>query len=278
MGIRGEKVNQIDALKKNACIIRYGILDMVIRSQYGFLGSCYSCVDLVTALGGLNDVRCFEQKNSCLIISKGHVAPVYYICHEFFTGENLDSVENYARLGSLLQAHPNSRIFGQIVVPSGSLGLAVPAALGYAIGLYYKHDSRKVYILVGDGELQEGIVFEAILALCRIHIEVNVSLIVDVNGKQSGGNVEKNDLMKDLLNKLPIDFYEIEGNSMTSVVECLSKVQRKQGMSIIWANTTRGAGIPDFNVDSRMSYIPSEQQAQLWRNFLSKQINLKKNE
>lgn len=196
----------MDALLKKqleitACKVRIGIIEGVFNAKSGHPGGSLSIADLLTYLyfARLNVYpdKPNEEQRDRFVLSKGHTAPALYSVlaqKGFFDPSELKSLRH---IGAMLQGHPCIEIPG-VDMSSGSLGQGISVACGMALSALVSGDTFKVYTVLGDGEIQEGQVWEA--AMFASHYELdNLIAIVDNNGLQIDGNV------KDVMSPYPID-------------------------------------------------------------------------
>lgn len=190
------------ALKKNANEIRKGIVTAVYSAKSGHPGGSLSAADILTYLY-------FEELNidpkdpkkadrDRFVLSKGHIAPGLYstLAHRgYFPVEDLKTLRH---VGSYLQGHPDMKHIPGVDMSSGSLGQGISAAVGMALSAKLSHDDYRVYTLLGDGEIQEGQVWEASMFAGHRKLD-NLVVIVDNNGLQIDGNIA------DVCSPYPID-------------------------------------------------------------------------
>ena len=175
-----------------ACKVRHGILDGVFSAKAGHPGGSLSATELFTYLY-FKEMR-IDPKNpkwedrDRFVLSKGHTAPGMYaaLAHRgFFPVEDLPTLRH---VGSYLQGHPNMNYVPGVDRSTGSLGQGLSAAVGMALGAKYQNKDFRVYALMGDGEIQEGQIWEACMAAAHYKLD-NLVAIVDNNGLQIDGNV-----------------------------------------------------------------------------------------
>ena len=189
-------------LQKTANEIRKGIIEAVHSAKSGHPGGSLSAADIFTYLY-------FEEMNidpadpgkpdrDRFVLSKGHVAPGYYSVlanRGFFPVEDLKTLR---KVGSYLQGHPDKKHIPGVDMSSGSLGQGISAAVGMALSAKLSNDSYRTYTLLGDGEIQEGQVWEAAMFAGARKLD-NLVVIVDNNGLQIDGNIA------DVCSPYPID-------------------------------------------------------------------------
>lgn len=174
--------------------VRKNIIEMLCESKSGHPGGSLSCADIVTYLYyekmniDVNNPK-WEQRDR-FVLSKGHAAPALYsVLAEkgFFPKEELKTLR---KTGGLLQGHPDSKHVPGVDVSTGSLGQGISNAVGMALGLKAQNNNARVYAVLGDGELQEGLVWEASMAAAHYKLD-NLVAIVDFNGLQIDGKNEE---------------------------------------------------------------------------------------
>lgn len=237
-------------LQKMANDIRKGIVTAVHSAKSGHPGGSLSAADIFTYLY-------FEEMNvdtkapdkadrDRFVLSKGHVAPAYYstLAHKgFFPVEDLTTLR---KVGSYLQGHPDKKHIPGVDMSSGSLGQGVSAAVGMALSAKLSDDAYRVYTLLGDGEIQEGQVWEAAMFAGARKLD-NLVVIVDNNGLQIDGNIE------DVCSPYPIDkkfeafnfhVINIDGNDFDQIDAAFKEARATKGMpTAIIAHTVKGKGV-----------------------------------
>ena len=180
-------------LKKMANEIRKDVIISVYNAKSGHPGGSLSSADLLTYLyfEEMNVDPINPQKNDRdrFVLSKGHVAPVYYSTlanRGFFPIEDLKTLR---KLGSYLQGHPDKKNIPGVDMSTGSLGQGISAAVGMAISAKLSNDNYRTYTLLGDGEIQEGQVWEAAMMAGHRKLD-NLEVIIDNNGLQIDGKID----------------------------------------------------------------------------------------
>lgn len=237
---------------ENLCrTVRSDIVTMVHRAGSGHPGGSLSAVELMVGLyfGGQ---MCVDPQNpewegrDRFLLSKGHVAPVLYSVlarKGFFPVEELWTLR---RLGSSLQGHPHRGSTPGLDCSSGSLGQGLSIANGLALGFKKQGRSNRVYCLLGDGELQEGQVWEAIMTSAQHKLD-NLCAIADYNHVQLDGAVEEIKALGDLCAKWH-DFgwnvLEVDGHDMNAVLRAYEMARAFRGKpTVLIANTVKGKGV-----------------------------------
>lgn len=242
-------MSTIKELEKKARIIRLGILEAIGEGQKSHLGGSMSSADLVTALYFHKMRHTHENpkdpKRDRLIFSKGHAVLAQYAALAecgYFPKEELKKTKT---LGSLLQGHPEIRTPG-IEANTGSLGQGLSIGLGMALGAKLDHKSYKVYVILGDGELAEGQIWEAANTASFYKVD-NLIAIVDYNKLQAVGFLKKRYDLGDIRGKFNIfgwKTFEIDGHNIEEIVNTLDEIDSIKGLpSAIIAHTIKGKGI-----------------------------------
>ena len=238
-------------LQKTANEVRKGIVTAVYSAKAGHPGGSLSAADLFTYLY-------FEEMNidpkdphkpdrDRFVLSKGHTAPGLYstLAHRgYFPVEDL---KTFRHVGSYLQGHPDMKHIPGVDMSSGSLGQGISAAVGMALSAKLSGDSYRVYTLLGDGEIQEGQVWEASMFAGHRKLD-NLVVIVDNNGLQIDGKIE------DVCSPYPIDkkfeafnFHVInvaDGNDFDQLKAALDEARATKGMpTAIIMKTVKGKGV-----------------------------------
>ncbi|MBN2897453.1 MAG: transketolase [Clostridia bacterium] len=237
-------------LNKTANVIRQDIVKMIHAANSGHPGGSLSAADIMTALYfevmDIDPANPKKESRDKFVLSKGHAAPVVYATlarRGFFPVEEL---MNLRQTGAMLQGHPDMKAIPGIEMSTGSLGQGLSAAVGMAIAGQLNKDGKYVYALLGDGELNEGIIWEATMAAAHYKLG-NLIAFVDYNGLQIDG---KND---DVMGIKPLDkkfeafgwdVQIVDGHSIEAIVAAVEKAKTVAGQpSMIIANTVKGKGV-----------------------------------
>ena len=259
---------RIVELEETARLLRVAIVKALHKSQSGHTGGSLSVIDMVTALYfhkmRHNPANPSWEGRDRFVLSKGHAAPAQYVALAeagYFPKEDLMLLR---RLGSHLQGHPDSKGTPGVEVPTGSLGQGLSMAVGMALGLRLDARENRVYTVLGDGELQEGQVWEAAMAAGHYRLD-NLCAMVDANGLQIDGAVAK------VMNVAPIadkfrafgwNVVEIDGHDMAAIVGALDGAETVKGVpTMIVAATVKGKGVSFFeNKASYHGVPPSDEE------------------
>ncbi len=239
-----EEIIKLNSIAKN---IRKDIIEMIYNAKSGHPGGSLSCTDLLVCLYHykLNlNVDKNGNRIDKFILSKGHASAAYYAILSskgFIPHEDLITFRKY---DSYLEGHPSNKIVG-IDTSSGSLGQGLSIANGMALSKKVFNEEGKVYCLVGDGELEEGQIWEALMTANKYRLN-NLTMIIDNNGLQIDGSVNSVKKLENLNEKLEsFGFYvqTIDGHDYEDILKALDNVGKKDMPNCIIANTVKGKGI-----------------------------------
>ncbi len=237
-------------LRRIALDIRKDVLRMISMADSGHLGSAFSCVDILVYLYfylmNINPDEPGWRERDRFVLSKGHACPSLYAVlarRGYFERQEL---WNYRRLGSLLQGHPAYMTALGIDAPSGSLGMGIGISCGMALALRKTSPQSRIYCLVGDGELQEGSCWEALMTASHWKLD-NLYVIVDRNGLQMEGRTEEIKALEPLREKFQaFGFFcsETCGHDYPSIDRAFAEASDSRGMpKAIIARTKWGRGV-----------------------------------
>ena len=230
--------------------VRKDIIKMISAAGSGHPGGSLSCTELITAVYftqmNVDPADPKDPDRDRFVLSKGHCAPALYsvLAHRgFFPVEELASLR---KLHSRLQGHPDSKKLPGVDVATGSLGQGVSLAVGMALAGKYQNKSYKVYALTGDGEIQEGQVWEAFMSAAHYKLD-NLTVMIDKNGLQIDGTNDQVMSLGDLHAKLEAFGFNVielaDGNDIAQVVDALNAPAVPGKPKCIIANTVKGKGV-----------------------------------
>jgi transketolase len=239
-----------ERLEARALRIREHVVDMCAGPEGGHLGGSMSIVELLTALYfevlRVDPERPDDPERDVLVLSKGHAAPALYAAlaeRGFFPVEELDS---YARQGSRFAGHPIRAVPG-VEMPTGSLGHGLALGAGFALAARLDGSDRRTFVILGDGELQEGSVWEAALGAAGLGLDRLVA-VVDRNELQLTGRTESICPLEPLAEKWRSFGWavrEVDGHDLAAVLPALASAPWRPGSpSLLLAHTVKGQGIP----------------------------------
>lgn len=230
--------------------IRVDVVKAVHNASSGHPGGSLSAADIVTALYfkemNIDPENPKMENRDKFILSKGHAAPVQYAAlaeRGYFPVEDMMSLR---KLGSNFQGHPNMHKVPGVEMSTGSLGQGISVCVGMAIGNKLNNNPGRIYTLLGDGELQEGLVWEAAMSAAHYKLD-NLCAIVDNNGLQIDGKNE------DVMNIYPVDekfaafgwnVIKIDGHNFDEIFDAFDKARAcKDKPTVIIAKTVKGKGV-----------------------------------
>ncbi|MBD5096132.1 MAG: transketolase [Lachnospiraceae bacterium] len=251
--IKYERNNfQMDKLNlmKKANEVRQGIISSVHSAKSGHPGGSLSAADIFTYLYfeemNVNPANPEDEERDRFVLSKGHTAPGYYAAlaiKGFFPTEDLTGLRH---IGSVLQGHPDMKHIPGVDMSSGSLGQGLSVAVGMALAARMRGKAYRTYCLCGDGEIQEGQIWEAAMFAGHRKLD-NLVVIVDNNNLQIDGTVEE------VCSPYPIDekfkafgfhVITINGNDFDEIDSAFKEAKNTKGMpTAIIANTVKGKGV-----------------------------------
>jgi transketolase len=268
-------MNQIEKLTKICSQVRRDIVRMVHGCQSGHPGGSLGCVELFVALyfeimKHNKDFQMNGNNEDLFFLSNGHISPVFYSVLARSGYFPIDELKTFRKIDSRLQGHPTTheKLPG-VRVASGSLGQGLSVAIGSALTKRLNSDPHIIYCLCGDGELQEGQMWEAIMYAGSKKVN-NLILSVDVNRQQICGSTEDILDLGDLTEKFSAFNWEVievtEGNNITAVLNSLknAKSMTSNGKPIcVLLNTEMGYGV-DYMMGSHKWHgiAPNDEQLQ----------------
>lgn len=265
------KVTDVKELENIAKSVRRGIIEQVYYGKSGHPGGSLSCADILTVLYfNQMNINPEEPKASArdrFVLSKGHASPALYsvLAHRGYF--DIEELKTFRGLESRLQGHPDMNKISGVDMTTGSLGQGLSAANGMALSSKLNSDGLRVYCLVGDGEIQEGQIWEAVMTSAHYKLD-NLCLIVDNNNLQIDGEVDKVKNIYPLEEKFKSFGFEtikIDGHNIAEIIEALKTAKKIKGKpTVIIANTIKGKGVSFMeNQASWHGKAPNEEQYKL---------------
>ena len=237
-------------LQMEACKVRMGVIEATHGAKAGHPGGSLSAADVFTYLYfkemNIDPQNPKWEERDRFVLSKGHTAPGLYaaLAHRgFFPVEDLPTLRH---IDSYLQGHPNMNTVPGVDMSTGSLGQGVSVAVGMALGAKYQGKSYRVYTLLGDGEIQEGQVWEACMAASHYKLD-NLCVIVDNNGLQIDGDIAKVMSPYPIVDKLEAFGFHVEavdGHDFEALEAAFQKAKQVKGQpTVLIAKTVKGKGV-----------------------------------
>ncbi|WMJ83751.1 transketolase [Oscillospiraceae bacterium LTW-04] len=243
----------IKELSARALELKRIALTMIYEAQSGHPGGSFSAADIIAALYfhelNIDPENPKWADRDRFVLSKGHVCPILYAalgCRHFFPEEVLHTLRQE---GSMLQGHPDMKKCPGIDISTGSLGQGAACAVGMALAGKRDHKDYRVFTMVGDGEIDEGIVWEGMMTAYKYQLD-NYVLILDNNGLQLDGTTDQVMPHINLTTKAQafgFDTYEIDGHNMVEILDTFDKIHKARNgkPKFINAHTIKGKGV-DF--------------------------------
>ncbi len=229
--------------------LRLTVLEMNHKAGSGHTGGSYSCAEIVTVL--YNDFMRIKSNNPTweqrdrFVLSKGHAAPTLYATlarKGFFDKKELETLR---QTGTILQGHPCMQKCPGIDMSMGSLGLGASVGVGMALTTKMKNEDWRIYVVCGDGELDEGQNWEAFASIAKWNLS-NLTVIIDKNNVQLDGTKEEimpiNDL-KGKLNSFGLETMECNGHNCDDLKKTIQSANESNNPVVVIANTVKGKGV-----------------------------------
>ena len=240
----------IKELTKKAVEVRKGIIEAVYWAQSGHPGGSLSVADILTVL--YFDEMNIDEKNpnwedrDRLVLSKGHCSPALYSCLANRGYFPIEDLKTFRKIDSYLQGHPDKNKVPGVDMTTGSLGQGLSAANGMAIAAKMDNKDYRVYCILGDGEIEEGQIWEAAMTSNKYKLD-NLCVIVDNNNLQIDGTIEE------VMSSYPIDekfrsfgfeIIKIDGHDIEEITKAFEVAKNIKGKpTCIIAKTVKGKGI-----------------------------------
>jgi transketolase len=263
----------VTELQGMAAQLRYDVVRMIHEAGDGHPGPSMSCADLIAALYfavmRTDPAHPDAPGRDRLVLSKGHACPVLYAAlarRGYFPPELLPTLRE---LGSILQGHPDMVKTPGVDMTAGSLGHGISTGLGLAAAARYTGADYHVYVITGDGEMEEGLIWEAVMTASR-YGQGNLVVLCDCNNEQSGGKVTEISRVHPLAPKFQQFGWhtqEIDGHDMAAILSALEAAKHERGRpSLIACNTVKGKAVPYMEGDNTWhKKTPTAEQVELAR-------------
>lgn len=244
---QGDTDQELEKLAKQATVMRKQIIDMISLTKSAHMGCGLSIADILTVVyGKFIDIELVKQQSASrdyFFLSKGHAASALYSILSLHGIIPKELLNTYCQNGSPLLGHPVRNAFPGVEASTGSLGHGLAMAVGVALAAKQDKLNNQIYVLVGDGESEEGSIWEAVIVATRFQLD-NLTIIVDYNNLQGYSKVEE---------LVPGGFYEkfkgfgcdtveVSGHNHRKLITALSRKTKNKPKAII-AHTIKGYGI-----------------------------------
>ena len=277
-------LNRIKLLENKAIQIRKELLQMIYNSGTGHTGGSLSSVDILVAL--YYEIMEIDPQNpkwelrDRFVLSKGHSVEGYYTILADLGFFPKDELKYFCKFNSSLIGHPSVKVPG-IEMNTGSLGHGLSIAVGMALAGKMDDKNYKVYVLMGDGELAEGSIWEGAMSANHYKLD-NLVGIVDRNKLQISGDTENIMSLENLEAKWRAFGWSVitlDGNNIKELIKKLKEIPMdKDKPHVIIANTIKGKGVPFIENNPKWHHkVPNEEQLKEALEILDYQLNIKKN-
>lgn len=241
---------QYQELEKMATQIRKDIVEMINAAGSGHPGGSLSAADILTALYfekmNIDPENPKLENRDKFILSKGHAAPVLYSALARRGYFSPDELLKLRKMGSILQGHPDMKGIPGVEMSTGSLGQGFSTSVGMALASKLDKKDNRIYVLLGDGEINEGLVWEAAMAAAHYKLD-NLTAILDYNGLQIDGKNE------DVMSTKPVDekwrsfgwnVIEIDGHNFEEIINAFNEAEKtNEKPTMVIAKTIKGKGV-----------------------------------
>ena len=244
------KITKVEALKKIANDIRKGVIESVYNGKSGHPGGSLSCADILTVLYfnqmNLDPKEPLAEGRDRLVLSKGHCSPALYstLAEKGFFDRKL--LNDFRNINSNLQGHPDMNKIPGVDMTTGSLGQGLSVSVGMALASKMESMGCRVYCLMGDGELEEGQVWEAAMAASKNKLD-NLCVIVDNNNLQIDGSIKEVAGLTNIDSKFEsfgFNVINVNGHDIEELIISFEKAKEVKGMpTAIIAKTIKGKGV-----------------------------------
>ena len=262
------KIKDVNELQKYANRIRQGVIKAVYSAKSGHPGGSLSIAEILAVLY-FNQMNIDEKNPKAkgrdrLVLSKGHTAPALYSALALRGFFDMDELSNFRNINSNLQGHPDMKNIPGVDASTGSLGQGLSIANGMALGSKQDSEGVRVYCICGDGEIQEGQIWEAAMTASHYKLD-NLCLIIDNNNLQIDGKVNE------VMSVYPIDekfksfgfeTINVDGHNIQELMSAFEQAKKVKGKpTAIIANTIKGKGVSFMeNEASWHGKAPNEEQ------------------
>ena len=236
-------------LEEIACKVRIGIIDGVHAAKAGHPGGSLSIAEILTYLYfkemNINPENPKDPKRDRFVLSKGHAAPALYATLALRGFFPVDELITLRQIGSRLQGHPDMKNIPGVDMSTGSLGQGISTAVGMALSSKHFGDNYNVYTILGDGEIEEGQVWEAAMFASNKNLS-NLTAFIDLNNLQIDGTIDEVNSAKPVDKKFEAFGWHviaIDGHDFDAIEAALAEAKTVDKPVAIIANTTKGKGV-----------------------------------
>lgn len=244
------KITNINALELKANEVRKGVIEAVYHAQSGHPGGSLSCTDILTVLYfnqmNVEPKKPHDMNRDRLVLSKGHCSSALYSVLALKGYFGKEELKSFRKLDSFLQGHPDMKKVLGVDMTTGSLGQGLSTAVGMAIASKMDGAGCRVYCILGDGEIEEGQVWEACMAAYKNKLD-NLCVVLDYNGLQIDGKIEDVSGLDNIEGKFrSFGFHvlTVDGHDISQLIDSFDTAKQKKGVpTVIIAKTIKGKGV-----------------------------------
>ena len=245
-------------MKINPNKLRKHVLDMVYEKQSGHIGGSFSMAEITAYL--YNNYNLITPNKDKFILSKGHAVPILYaVLYEL---GHINTLENFREVNSPLQGHPDKIRLDLMHATTGALGQGLSIAIGHALACKTKNLDNKIFCVLGDGEVQEGQIWEAFMLAPKYELD-NLVCFIDYNKSQNDGYVKDILDMGDLKSKIKSfgwDTYVIYGHDLEDIDSVMSGLRNHKKPICIILDTVKGKGVSFMEEPEWHAKAPNEEE------------------
>lgn len=244
------KIKDVEELKSIATEIRIGVIEAVYHGKSGHPGGSLSCADILAVLY-FNQMHVDSKKpddkaRDRFVLSKGHCSPALYSTLALKGYFGREELTTFRQIDSMLQGHPDRKHIPGVDMTTGSLGQGLSVANGMAIASKMDKAGCKIYCILGDGEIEEGQVWEALTLASKNKLD-NLCVILDNNNLQIDGEIEKVGGMNNLTEKFlsfGFNVINVDGHNIDNLIDAFTTAKQTKGKpNVIIAKTIKGKGV-----------------------------------
>lgn len=270
--------DKIKFLEQKANELRKNIIAMIYKAQSGHPGGSLSLADIVTVLYydemNINSENPNWEERDRFILSKGHTCPVLYAVLAMKGYFNMDILWTLRKLGSILQGHPDMNKVPGVDMTTGSLGQGLSVGVGMAIGAKANNLHSRIFVALGDGETNEGQVWEAAMTAVKYKLD-NLIAIIDKNNLQNDNYTSEVMPMENMDKRWKAfgwEVLEVDGHNIGELLDAFDKAKSLKGKPIcVIANTVKGKGVSFMeNVCNWHGMPPDDEQYEIAMNELTR--------
>ena len=265
------KIVSCEALENIAKEIRRGVVEQVFNAKSGHPGGSLSCADILTVLYfnqmNIDPKQPSAESRDRFVLSKGHCSPALYATLAKKGYFSSDKLKEFRDINGSLQDHPDMNKVPGVDMSAGSLGQGLSVANGMALNSKMEGLGYRVYCLLGDGELEEGQIWEAAMTSCKYKLD-NLCVVVDNNNLQIDGtikDVKGLDNIEEKFESYGFNVITVNGNKIADLIKAFDKAKTVKGKpTVLVAITTKGKGVSFMeNKAEWHGKAPSEEQFKL---------------